>query len=241
MVDGSDDGVDFCMRNPERGFTLIELLIAIFIFGIVISSVYGAYRATFTIVHGSEYQLEIANKARVVAERLQVDLGSVVLGTGVVFRGERHTYADSVGDNLLFVSSAHLVLRENDTFAGHTLIQYESELDMNTGLLNVYRTEMALLPGMKIDDFAAGKTGQKLLICQGLREFRFTYRDRNGNETEEWLVDETAPPDPDGSPEGAQFPVLVAIEFSFAKSVDSAGSTHFKTAVALPQPWRKQG
>ncbi len=229
------------MKNPESGFTLIELLIAIFIFGIVISSVYGAYRATFTIVHGSEYQLEITNKARAVVERLQTDLGSVVTGPGVVFRGERHAYADAVGDNLLFVSSAHLVLRKTDTFAGHTLIQYESELDMTTGLLNIYRTEMAHMPGMKIDDFAADKSGQKYLICQGLREFRFTYLDRDGNETEEWLVDETAPSDPDQPPEEAQFPVLVSIKFSFAKSADSDSRTNFKTAVALPRPWKKQG
>ena len=229
------------MKNSERGFTLIELLIAIFIFGIVISSVYGAYRATFTIVHGSEYQLEIANNARVLAERLQMDLGSVVTGAGAVFRGERHKYADAVGDKLLFVSSAHLVLRKSDTFAGHSLIQYESELDMDTGLLDVYRTEMVLVPGMKIEDFAADQNGQKHLICQGLREFRFTYLDQDGNETEEWLVEEAAPPDPDRPPEEAQFPALVSIEFSFAKSVDSDNRTSFKTAVALPQPWRKQG
>lgn len=241
MVDGSSNVRNSLPTAPESGFTLIELLIAIFIFGIVISSVYGAYRATFHIVHGSEYQLEIANKARVVVERLQADLGSVVTGPGVVFRGERHKYADAVGDNLSFVSSAHLVLHKDDTFAGHTLIQYESELDMDTGLLNLYRTELALLPGVKMEDQADGKEGQKHLICQGLLEFQFTYVDRDGNETEEWLVDEVVPSDTGTPPEEAQFPVLVSIELKFAKSVESGSSTVYKTAVALPRPWRKQG
>ena len=228
-------------KDPESGFTLIELLLAIFIFSIVISSVYGAYRATFHIVHGSEYQLEIANKARIVVERLKIDLSSIVTGPGVVFRGERHKYADSVGDNLSFVSSAHLVLRKTDTFAGHTLIQYESELDMDTGLLNLYRTEMVLLPGGNLDDQADGKNGQRHLICQGLLEFQFTYVDQDGNESEEWLVDEVVPPVTDTPPEEAQFPVLVSIELRFAKSVESGSSTLYKTAVALPRPWRKQG
>ena len=228
-------------KNPKSGFTLIELLIAIFIFGIVISAVYGAYRATFSIVNGSEYQLQIANRARIVVERLQADLGSVVTGPGVVFRGERHSYADTVGDKLLLVSAAHLVLRKGDTFAGQTLIQYESELDMNTGLLNVYRTEMALVPGIEIDDFAAGKNGQKYLICQGLRAFRFTYLDRDGADSEEWLVDQAPQPDPNRAPEEGQLPVLIAIELSFAKSVDSKDYTNFKTAIALPHPRRNKG
>lgn len=234
------------MRNslpsaPEKGFTLIELLIAIFIFGIVISSVYGAYRATFHVVQGSEYQLDVANKARVVVERLDEDLGSIVTGPGGVFRGERHTYADAVGDNLTFVSAAHLVLRQADTFSGHTLIQYQSELDMETGLLNLYRTEMVLLPGVKLDDQTDDKDGQKHLICQGLLEFRFTYLDRDGNESEEWMVDEGAQPGADTPPEEAQFPAVVSIELRFAKSVDSGSSTVFKTAIALPHPWRNQG
>ena len=233
------------MRNslptaPESGFTLIELLIAIFIFGIVISSVYGAYRATFHVVHGSEYQLDVANKARVVVERLNEDLGSIVTGSDGVLRGERHAYADAVGDNLSFVSSAHLVLRKADTFAGHTLIQYQSELDMETGLLNLYRTEMVLLPGVKPDDQTNDKEGQKHLICQGLLEFRFTYLDQDGKESEEWLVDEAAKPGTDTPPKEAQFPAVVSVELRFAKAVDSASSTVFKTAIALPQPWRKQ-
>ena len=234
------------MRNslptaPEGGFTLIELLIAIFIFGIVISSVYGAYRATFHVVHGSEYQLDIANKARIVVERLHEDLGSIVTGPGGIFRGERHTYADAVGDNLSFVSTAHLVLRQTDTFSGHTLIQYQSELDMETGLLNLYRTEMVLLPGVNLDDQADDKDGQKHLICQGLLEFRFTYLDRDGKESEEWLADEVAQPGTGTPPEEAQFPAVVSVELRFSKSVNSGNSTIFKTAVALPRPWRNQG
>ena len=92
-----------------------------------------------------------------------------------------------------------------------------------------------------MDDFAADESGKKNLIGQGLREFRFTYLDQDGNETEEWLVDETGAPDPNMPPEEVPFPALVAIEFSFAKSVDSDSRTYFKTAVALPHPWRKQG
>lgn len=241
MVAGRDNVQNSLPKTPESGFTLIELLIAIFIFGIVISSVYGAYRATFNIVHGTEYQQEVANKARVVVERLNEDLRSIVTGPGSIFLGEQHAYADSVGDNLSFVSSAHLVLRKTDAFSGHTLIQYQSELDMETGLLNLYRTEVTLLPGVKLEDQADAQEGQKHLICQGLLEMRFTYLDRDGRESEEWQVDEVVPTNQSSPPEEQEFPAVVAIELRFAKSAKSEKSIDFKTAVALPQPWKKQG
>ncbi len=221
----------------ERGFTLVELLIAIFIFAIVISSVYGSYRATFHIVQGSEYQLDIANKARIVVERLTEDLGSIVTVPGVVFRGERHKYADSRGDSLTFVSSAHLVLRKNDTYSGDSLVQYLSELDMDTGLLNLYRSDTAFVPGAGEDIEA----GHKHLICQGLLEFRFTYLGPDGNESGEWQLDEAVSPGKSNQPEESPFPLLVSIELKFAKSADSDNITVFKTAVALPHLWRKQG
>lgn len=214
----------------ERGFTLVELLIAIFIFAIVISSVYGAYRATFHIVHGSEYQLKVANSARVVVERLAEDFSSIVTGPGGVFFGENHEYSDAIGDSLSFVSSAHLALRKTDTLSGHALVQYLPELDLDTGLLNLYRSDVVLLPGVEKDDDDVSKH----LICRGLQEFRFTYVDQDGNEAEEWQVEEVVSPGGDAETEETPFPSLVYVEFKFAESVESENSTVFKTAFALP-------
>ena len=214
----------------ENGFTLVEILIAIFIFAIVISSVYGSYRATFHIVHGSEFQLDVANRARIVVERLTEDLDSIVTGPEGVFLGERHKYADSLGDSLSFVSSAHLALHKTDTFSGHFYIQYLSELDMETGLLDLYRSETLLLPGV---DIGEGNT-QTHLICRGLQEFKFTYLDREGNEAEEWQLDESIPAGEGTISADSLFPSLVYVELKFTESRESEGSTVFKTAVALP-------
>ena len=218
-------------KMQERGFTLIELLIAVFIFAIVISSVYGAYRATFHIIHGTEFQLDIANRSRIVVDRMAEDLSSMVTGPGGEFLGERHEYSGARGDSLAFVSSAHLVLRKTDFFSGHTLIKYQAELDEDTGLLELYRSDTVLLPGVERDEEAA----QKHLICRGLQGFQFTYLDRNGNETDEWQVAEVVPPSEGSEPVSSEFPALVSIELRFAESMESDSSTVFKTAVALPQ------
>jgi general secretion pathway protein J len=230
MIAGKDTVNSYPSGIRERGFTLVELLIAIFIFAIVISSVYGSYRATFHIVHGSEYQLKIANSARVVMERLSEDLGSIVTGPGGEFLGVSHTYSDARGDSLSFVSSAHLVLRKTDTLSGHALIEYLPELDLDTGFLNLYRSDMVLLPGVE----RGGGDVQKHLICRGLQEFRFTYVEQDGNENEEWEVEEVLSQSEGGASGESPFPSLVQVELKFSESVESDNSTVFKTVFALP-------
>jgi general secretion pathway protein J len=213
----------------ERGFTLVELLIAIFIFAIVVSAVYGSYRATFQIVHGSEYRLRIANSARVVLERVTEDLGSIVTGTGGVFSGETHAFSGKRGDSLSFVSNAHLVLSKTDTLSGPALISYQVEADEETGLLNLYRSDIVLLPGTETDSDDA----RKHLICRGLQEFKFTYLDQDGNETDDWQVEEIVSGGEGADTEKSSFPSLVYIELKFAESVESDISTVFRTAVDL--------
>jgi general secretion pathway protein J len=214
----------------EKGFTLVELLIAIFIFAIVISSVYGSYRATFHIIYGTEFQLDVANRSRIVAERMAEDLRSMVTGPGGEFLGEKHEYSGARGDSLFFVSSAHLVLRKSDISAGHVFIQYQAELDGENGLLNLYRSETVLLPGIERDE----ETARKHLICRGLQGFQLTYFDRDGDEAEEWQVDEVVSSSEGDEPVESQFPALVSIELRFADSMESDSSSVFKTAVALP-------
>ena len=76
--------------EKNRGFTLVELLLAIFIFSIVVSTVYGSYRVTFSLVNRTERKLEIAGRAHVVLERITEDISSLVQ-TGVAgFTGEQH-------------------------------------------------------------------------------------------------------------------------------------------------------
>lgn len=215
----------------QRGFTLIELLIAMFIFAIVVSSVYGAYRSAFHVIHGSEYQLHVANSARVVLERISEDLDGIIPGEDEVFRGERHEYSDKLGDSLSFTSSAHLILRKTDIYSGPSLIRYQVELDNETGLLDLYRLEKALLPGIDPDE---EEDVRKHLICRGLQEFRFTYRDQDGNESEEWDIKEEDSPGQDGDETASLLPSLIYVELVFANSAESDDSTVFKTAVALP-------
>jgi general secretion pathway protein J len=219
-------------RESQQGFTLVELLIAIFIFAIVVSSVYGAYRATFRIIHGSESHLAISRNARIAMERITEDLKSIVAGPGGEFRGERIDLAGTRGDNLAFLSSSHLILSKKDTLAGYAVIMYSAERNGESGLLDLYRSDRVLLPGAEKEK----KDSHKDILAAGLQEVNFSYLDADGKAKDEWQSDDGKKDLGTGAkPMEPLLPALVYVKLVFAKAADDKNGTVFRTAMALPQ------
>jgi len=235
MVDSWSKVKSCDWKNTEGGFTLVELLFAIFIFAIVISSVYGSYSATFRIVHGAESQIKIAHTARFVLERISEDLGSLVIGPDGDLLGEAHDYSGGRGDSLSFVSSAHIALSKKDDLAGNALIQYSTEPDTESGLLNLYRSDSVFMPGID----ASADEVEKHLLCEGLLEISFTYIDEEGRENDEWQSSENGADGDDAAQKDILLPILIYVELKFAESIDSEKQDVFKTAVAIPKRQKK--
>jgi len=109
-----------------RGFTLIEILIAIFILGIVLSTVYAAYTGTFRIIRDTGYDAEAYAMARSALFRMTQDLDNVVPYKGSFYvslrkGGER----DRALVELSFLSSSHIAFREKEPASGMAAIRYE--------------------------------------------------------------------------------------------------------------------
>lgn len=223
--------------SGESGFTLVELLIAVFLFAIVISSVYGSYSATFTTVDGAEERLKISAGASIVLERIADDLSGVVAAPGGYFRGEMQEHLGRRGDSLSFISTANLALSRDEIFSGRNLIEYSVEPGEESGLLQLYRTDTKLLPGVDEADFQP----RKHIICTGLQEVRFIYLDEEGSEAEEWQEDEQQTVGEVNAGKEPVLPRLVYMELIFADSMESESNTVFRTAVALPQPFKDKG
>ena len=219
--------------NKQAGFTLIELLFAIFIFTIVISSVYGAYNATFHIIHGSEAHLNESHKARAALERISEDLTTLVTGPGAFLQGTEQEVSGSRGDDISFISSTHVALRENDTLRGDTLIQYSSQADETSGTIQLMRSDAVKLPGATTEN----TSDSKFLLCSGLKEVRFTYFSVDGEETTEWETENQE--QEDGNLVPPDLPVMISIELIFpAQNTDKNGSI-FKTAVSLSRDFEE--
>jgi prepilin-type N-terminal cleavage/methylation domain-containing protein len=212
-----------------KGFTLIELLLAVFIFGFVISAVYGVYHATFSVVDNAGENMVIAGKVRVAFERINEDLYSLLQGETGFFSGEHFESSGMDADALSFYSSLHVSFRKGENGSGSALIEYFVEEDEKTGLLNLYRSDRVILPGVE-----AGKDKRsKYLLCDRLKGVRFLYYDEEGLLHGEWNSEEEQV----GGEEEIRkrFPAMVLVVLRFGKSPDIDEATVFKTAVALQE------
>jgi len=105
------------------GFTLIEVLIAIFLFAIVMTTIFGAYIQIFFTVQTTENDALTYEMGKNAMDRILMDLNSIVITKPPIFKKpdarpedeELDPYrfeAESDGDfaSLRFVSHAHIVI-----------------------------------------------------------------------------------------------------------------------------------
>lgn len=216
-------------QTRQGGFTLLELLMAIFIFAIVISSVYGAYRSTFRVTDSTESVVKFSDMARIALERMSGDLESVYLGDGGTLRGERNEGQTGRSDQLTFTSAAHLVFSRKEQSVGYAMIRYATEVDEESGLLRLYRIDVPVRPGV------GQEIGEEkgFLLCDSLVDIQYSYVDAEGNEHEEWNSGEGGMVQVGGTRTG-NYPVMIRMTLRFAPSAEAEDKTVFSTAVALP-------
>lgn len=218
-------------RAAAAGFTLIELLIAISLFAVVISSVYGAYRVTFQTVNSAEEQVRFETAARVILERIGDDLETVAVDRQGKLVGKRGDVSGKRGDSLEVVAYAHLPFTRDKAAGGRTTLTYSVE-ENEAGLIDLYRLDRPLRPG---EEEPADPAGGELL-GRGLLEFTLSYVDGEGVESEEWRSDtENSSYSGEAQPQNIQLPALIRVTIRLASGPDDETGTVFRTAVALPQ------
>lgn len=218
-------------RHRNSGFTLLEVLISIAIFAIVISSVYGAYKATFQTVGGTERQVTLAAAARVILERISDDLASLTIGDNGYLRGSRGDINGLRADSFSCISAAHIVFHRLGKAGGQAVLTYSVE-ETESGLFNLYRSDVPYVPDIQDEE----QTEKGELLGRGLSEFRVSYVTADGSEVDNWSSGlEGSEDEGEGGEAVMSIPVLIRLQISFAESPDSDEYTVFRTAVALPQ------
>ncbi len=199
----------------------MELLIALMIFAAVISLTYGAYNTTFKVIGNAGANSQYGERARITLQRIVDDLESLYLGKDGVFVGETAVYGEFRRDSLTFTSRAHLVFNKNENPKGSAVIAYTTAEQDDEDLVQLYRSDVALLPGVTAEE------DKGFLLCDGLREVAFTYFDRDGNESETWAFDGGA------GIGNSDLPVMVKIRIGFADEETEDGTIYFSSAVAV--------
>lgn len=218
-------------RNFQRanGFTLLEVLISIALFSLVVSSVYGAYRATFQTVNGSERQAVASAAARVILERISADLVVIATDQDSFLEGKRGDIDGRRADGLSCVSYAHVSFSRTEKSGGRTALVYTAK-ENESGLIDLYRLDSPIRPGEESEENVRGE-----ILGKDLLSFQLTYISGDGEESDEWNSSSgEGEPANENTEEKIQLPVLVRVEIMLASSPDDETGTIFRTAVALP-------
>ncbi len=209
--------------RPSRGFTLIEILIAIFILGVVLTTIYAAYTGTMTVIKQLNSESRVYQMARITLDRMSRDLSSLQrAGDVFVLQSQKTAVGRSEFGSLLTWSSSHLVFEEDEVPGAPATIFYFVKEDKDGGF-SLWRSDVADSKP-NTDTRSAGG----VIICENLQALNLKFYDEGGAEHDTW--------DTASSAEGQKGkpPVLVQIELVLANAEDAEKPYKFKTRVFLP-------
>jgi len=182
-------------RHFPSGFTLVEILIAIFIFAVVLTTIYTSYTGTFRVVDETESQAEIYRMARIALERMLEDLESAYIqkkeenpesGEGAIhpfqFVGEDREIKGRCADTLRFISRAHIDLSGQEQDPGTVEIGYYVKENDEGDDFVLYRSDRPMFK----EAFPLEEETGGLVLCERLVSVNFTYYEEDGEARESW-------------------------------------------------------
>ena len=218
------------MASPShnKGFTLLEVLLAITIFAIVVGSVYSAYRTTFSTVSAATESLKNSSQGQKALEIMSNDFYALCTNSQEIFIASS-TYSGGLsGIELSFITSNAIIFDPFTLPSPTSEVSYISELDDETGLLNLYRTS---IPAQISEETSAqSEDDSRWLLCSDLQAVRFTYVSAENEELEEW---EVTGEESSEETEDPMYPILVRLTLEFAPSSETTQGQIVQTAVPI--------
>jgi general secretion pathway protein J len=213
-----------CVVPEARGFTLIEILLAIFILGIVLSTVYASYTGTFRIIHETDYDAEVYGMARNALDRMARDLQSAAIWRGAfTFKTKSYNLRDREFVRLTFRAAAHVAFSEQDVPGGITVIEYGLDEDAEKEGYTLSRSDNLNRDPEKDEPSPGG-----YLLCDRVEALTYVFTDEAGKEYGSW--------DSGGEVETQKkrAPVDVLIRLSLVNPTNRERPYLFMTRVRIP-------
>lgn len=203
------------------------------ILSIVLSLIYASFTKTLTEMKEVELEADVYQMARISLERIRDDLECALLLkkeeppedeedlTGTIdFKGIDEQIDRRDTDSLMFFSTNHISLDQENEYAGLARIAFFVEKREDDEGLTLYRSDKP-----EFENASEEKT-EGLILCDRLFSVNFTYYTAEGDEYDQW-----------NSSEGAlkgKLPARVSIQLSFINESYPEEPLKFETAVALP-------
>ena len=182
-------------EQPDSGFTMLEILIAISIFAIIITTIFGSHNYVLSSAGDIEKDIELYEMAKNCMNRMAFDLKSMHLSlppeytppdsddTPDSFKIEGNI-AEAGSESfarLKFASRAHVSLEKNFK-EGIALIVYYVQASDENGF--VLRRSDRLYP---YEEFEEKKSDP--VLCESVKSLTFKFYDQEGSEFDTWDSD----------------------------------------------------
>ncbi len=180
------------MNSREKGFTLLEIMVAIFIFAILITTVFGSFRAVFSSTDAVGGDVDVFATARTCIARMATDLSSLYIldypryqkpefndeKEPYQFLGDTTDLAGTSFGRLRFTSLAHLFINGDFREGVTRIVYYVQERSDETLVL---RRADHLFPFPEFEE-----SEDDPILFENLVSLEFQYLDEEGEAHESW-------------------------------------------------------
>ncbi len=179
-------------KVTSNGFTLLEIMVAIFIFAVIITTVFGSFRIVFSSADAVGSDVNLFESARICLERMSTDLSALIISdypryskpefndSEDIYRlvGDTSDVAGSTFGRLRFASLAHLSFN-SDPRQGVCRIVYYVDEGLEDRL--VLRRADHLYP---FPDFEESEDDP--ILCADILALEFEYMDEDEELNDRW-------------------------------------------------------
>ena len=222
------------LKTKSKGFTLLEILVAMFIFGVVLTTLYTAYTGTFRNIEETQSLASYYQMARISLDRIVEDLETAYIYPGSTdvkiqepmnqsskFIGKDLKFQDRSIDAMFFNSRAHQTFNKDPFGIKMARIGYFFKEVGSDGSFSLFRSDTTEFEQKKREN------PEGSILCEDLFSLDFQYIDHLGKSHNEW--------DSTQDPFKNKLPVIVSITLEFLnKSRNDEPPLRFETAVKLP-------
>ncbi len=220
----------FVIQNSSfktSGFTLIEIITAIFIFSIIVTTIFGSYNAVFSDVATINESMEQSDMAQACLNRMTADLQAAWVSAKPIYAkpefnappdpyriyGKTEDVGDASFGRLRLASLAHLPLNDDQIGGLAEIVYYVQAMD----------GKYVLKRGDRLFPFSSEFEENRWdpVICENIKSLTFIYHD-----TEEAFEDW----DSDAAEFGYATPRAISISFEIG---NEGRFQTFKTTVVL--------
>ena len=184
----------FVPGEDLKGFTLLEVLVSMAILVIIMAALYSAYTTNVEAIQIARQNGEVHQTARIVLDRMTKDLQSALIQVrgssekiklGLV--GANRELYGRRADHIDFTTVTHLPLTEKGPASDLCEIGYLVDADSEAQVLVLVRRDAFSVD----EDFTKGGSLQEM--ARNVLEFKLTYQDAEGKDSDQWNTIEGRP------------------------------------------------